>query len=210
MSIYRPIGRSSYRVFGSRGGGGIPKAGLLFYAKAPGLVDTIGLSVADYAKLGPIVQAIVSADGGTTLRTTAEIVALMAASDNLNQFNMLGDPLRNIWAIFDKDADWSVLEKARRYFKETAWPVSEIYYDFNAIERARCGTIAWSGTDDNQRRRDTWQRPIIQRRYFLGRWQDAHRAVQSNQIIYWHNRRRAGIRAAVSEEWVSGCEGWNE
>jgi len=32
------------RVFGSRGGLALPRAGLIFYAKAPGLVDSIGLS----------------------------------------------------------------------------------------------------------------------------------------------------------------------
>lgn len=80
-----------------------PKTGLLFYAKAPGLVDTIGLSVeVMYPQLSPAVQSIVSADGGMTKRTDAEIIALLAASPLLNVpgGDIYGDAVDDIWVIY--------------------------------------------------------------------------------------------------------------
>lgn len=114
----------------------------------PNLIDNIGKSISElYPLVGPLVGPIVSADGGTTKRADADIVTLALASDHLNQFNMDGVAGRFV-AIYDKDAPFAALEQARKYAKVVAWdwPESDIYYDFNMLERARYGNIAWAGT----------------------------------------------------------------
>lgn len=102
-----------------RGGLTLPRTGLLFYAKAPAMVDTIGLSIGEmYPQLSPAVQSIVSADGGMTKRTDADIVALLAADLLLNApgGDIYGDAVDDIWMIY-ADGQAPVESAERRLWK---------------------------------------------------------------------------------------------
>lgn len=80
------------------GGPTLPRAGLLFYAKAPGMVDTIGLLITP-DQLPAELQSIFF--DGETRRDDADIVTLMAASAYLNSNGlMFGSSIKNIWLLY--------------------------------------------------------------------------------------------------------------
>jgi len=92
----------------------IPRTDLLFYARYPGLVDTIGLSIAVvYPQVDPALRSIISADGGTTWRDGAEIVTLALASPLLNAEGLIGSAEWGI-VMYASSATEATLTRARR------------------------------------------------------------------------------------------------
>jgi len=67
-------------------GDSLPLTGLAFKALvSTGLIDSIGKSISElYPLVDPLLQSIISADGGVTQRPDSEIVALTLASPYLN------------------------------------------------------------------------------------------------------------------------------
>ena len=84
---YRNLFRRVLTGWGLR----LPSEGLIFKAVTPGLVDDIGLLIAElYPLVDPALRSIISADGGATMRDAAEIVTLALASSLLNGSTMVG------------------------------------------------------------------------------------------------------------------------
>lgn len=95
-----------------------PRTGLIFYVKAPGLVDTIGLSIAElYPLVDPALRQIISADGGTTKRDDADIILGLVNSGLLNRSTAVGSALKG-YAIYNYMSSASVIDLAYRYFRE--------------------------------------------------------------------------------------------
>lgn len=93
----------------------LPKSGLLAYYRDG--VDTIGLSVSDYANVDPLYQSIFFIDE-STLRPIADAYDLALASPLLNTTTMIGNSSKGV-ALYDKDTSSDILTKAYRYFRKT-------------------------------------------------------------------------------------------
>jgi surface protein len=105
----------------ARTGRPIPgKANLIFYAKTPGMVDSIGLSISElYPLVDPALRAIISADGGTTKRADADIVTAALASPLLNSSSMVGSEDEGIAFYAYLTTPFTTLSRAARYLKGT-------------------------------------------------------------------------------------------
>ena len=123
-----------------REGTALPRTGLLFYAKLryiPGIewepgveweegvewagppryewVDSIGLSISDYALVDPTLQSLFYANANT-LRDMETIVSNIKASAHLNNgTELIGTELKG-YALYADGTDASVLSKAIKYF----------------------------------------------------------------------------------------------
>ena len=108
---------------GNAGGNTIPnRAQLLFYAKAPGMVDSIGLSISElYPLVDPALRSILSADGGVTRRLDADIVTLALASPLLNTGKMIGSVANGV-AIYATGTSDAVLKKACKVLHSVYYP----------------------------------------------------------------------------------------
>jgi hypothetical protein len=118
------------------GGSAIPRTGLIFYAKAPGMTDSIGLSIANYASVPAELQSIFFIDENT-LRPTADAYALARVSEYLNMGEMVGRGEGRGIALYADGTAESVLEKACKYFHVT---YGEQYYDTDLDGKSVFGT----------------------------------------------------------------------
>ena len=119
-----------------RSSSSIPRAGLLFYAKAPGMVDSIGLSTGDYASVPAELRSIFYIDE-TTLRPTADTYALARVSEYLNMGEMVGRGESRGIALYADGTAEAILIKACRYLRVT---FGEQYYDTDLDGRSVFGT----------------------------------------------------------------------
>lgn len=100
----------------SSGRSGIPNRGDAVFATRSDGIDYIGLSISElYTLVDPALQSIVSADGGVTRRSDADIWALMLASPLLNTRTMVANS-DNGGAIYRYDTSDGILFKVKRYF----------------------------------------------------------------------------------------------
>jgi len=98
---------------------GPPSPDLIAYFK-DGVTDSVGLSVSDYDKLGPLIQPIFFIDP-STLRDTAEAYALALASPHLNKINMFGSDDKGV-AVYPTAISIATYYGALKYFKQQFIP----------------------------------------------------------------------------------------
>lgn len=108
-----------------RSGGGsntIPRTGLLFYAKAPGMADSIGLLITPDQVPAEYRSVFFN---GETLRSPAEILALALASPYLNMGYMIGSAEFGI-VLYAIGTPQSTLVKALKVARQysVVWPTS--------------------------------------------------------------------------------------
>ena len=102
-----------------RGAAGIPLTGLTskIIEVDGAMTDVIGLSISElYPLVDPLLQSIISADGGVTKRADADIVALALASPYLNLLTMIGSAEKGI-VFYAVGTARAVLDKALSWFK---------------------------------------------------------------------------------------------
>lgn len=114
----------------------IPRAGLKWYVRAPGMADIIGLSVSDYASVPAELQSIFFIDE-THIRPTADAYALARVSEYLNTGEMVGRGEGKGIALYADGTDEVILTKACRYFRVT---FGEQYYDTDLDGKSVFGT----------------------------------------------------------------------
>jgi len=90
---------------------GLPQQGLLAYFR--GGIDTIGLSVSDYADIDPALRSLFFSDAETK-RDDADILPLAFSSDELNLGTMIGIE-GEFLVLYQKDANASILDRALKY-----------------------------------------------------------------------------------------------
>jgi len=127
----RPRTRCGVRtpLTGSGGGNRLPTAGLLFRCGPDG-VDTIGLSIADYAKVDPAIRGAIFSDPSTKY-ADATIFANLLAHPLINKSWVVGKAGIGV-AIYDYlTTPASVLEKACKYYKSvySGWGLPLWYVD---------------------------------------------------------------------------------
>jgi len=114
MQVRTPIrGKTFSPVRQSLSGGrtNFPRTGLLFCARYPGLVDTIGLSASDYLLIDPALRSIFFVDS-TTLRDTAEALTIALASPLLNAEGLIGKT--GYVVLYQASSTEETLARARR------------------------------------------------------------------------------------------------
>jgi len=92
----------------------LPRTGLLFFAKAPGLVDTIGLSVDDYL-LVPAAHRSIFFINETTMNSE-EMINDIEASALLNDGGELVGSEEKGYAQYADGTTEATLRRAYRYF----------------------------------------------------------------------------------------------
>jgi hypothetical protein len=103
-------------------GNRLPRSGLLFYAKAPGMVDIIGLSVSDYLLVPAEHRSIYFVDE-TTMRAAETIITNIEASEFLNDGGELGGSVaKGYFQYLDGTAE-AILRRAYRW-AGVAYPAS--------------------------------------------------------------------------------------
>jgi hypothetical protein len=128
------------------GGSTLPGTGLIWYAKAPGMVDSIGLLIEElYPLVDPALRTIISADGGTTKRDDADIITAALASALLNSSTMVGSEDEGIAFYAYLTTPFSTLSKAARYLKGT-WvaPSGPTAFTFTDSTGAELSTLTES------------------------------------------------------------------
>lgn len=102
------------------GQSGVPGDPIALWMERDGFADSgIGLSISElYPLVDPVLQSIVSADGGTTKRDDADIVALALVSAYLNYGTMFGRDGYFV-AFYQLDTPTTILSKAAIYAKST-------------------------------------------------------------------------------------------
>jgi len=105
-SLFLPAFRSPFQspVAGRHGGNTLPRTGLIFYAKAPGLTDSIGLSVSDYLSIDANLQPIFFINA-TTMRSATEILERIKFSEYLNISELVGKSQRGLALYTDGTAE---------------------------------------------------------------------------------------------------------
>jgi hypothetical protein len=123
-ALNRPVYRPMLRVLSSCSTLTIPGDPIAYW-KLPLLQDSIGLSVSElYPLLNPLLQSIVSSDGGATRLSDAQIVTNIESSVYLNSsLGLVGDASKGYALYVDGTAE-SVLDKAKRYLGCTYYGVS--------------------------------------------------------------------------------------
>jgi len=116
MSIARSITRSSNRSIGSHAGGGIPRTGLIWYAKAPGMVDSIGLSASELWAALPAEHRSIYLVDENTLRSAEDIITNIEASEYLNDGGELVGTEVKGYAQYEDGTAQTVLDIAYKYF----------------------------------------------------------------------------------------------
>jgi hypothetical protein len=97
-------------------GGGVPSEGLLLFVD-PSEVDSISLSVADYANVGSDLQSAMYTDSTHPI-VFANFTALwdvLSILGNFNLLNYMGTELKGL-AIYEDDTSRTVLNRALRWF----------------------------------------------------------------------------------------------
>jgi hypothetical protein len=119
------------------GGSTIPRTGLIFYAKAPGMVDSIGLSAAAlWAALPAELRSIFCVDENNR-RDVDDAYALARVSEYLNMGEMVGRGEGRGVAVYTDGTDSAILLKACKYFNVT---FGEQYYDTDIAGKSVFGT----------------------------------------------------------------------
>ena len=94
---------------------GIVKTGLIYFA-GPDSVDSIGLSVSDYANIGDTLQPVFFSDPITSiLRTYDELSDILEALPSINLENAVGITVKG-WAIYDITTSRYTLNVALTWF----------------------------------------------------------------------------------------------
>jgi len=98
------------------GGNTLPRTGLDWYAKAPGMVDIIGLSVSEFYAACPVAHRSIYSADGSVFYDAATIIANIEASAELNDGGELVGSVAKGYAQYADGTVESVLRKAYRYF----------------------------------------------------------------------------------------------
>jgi hypothetical protein len=101
--------------------GGVPKDGLICYAKAPGLTDSIGLSAAALWAALPITHRSIYLVDENTLRSGEAIITNIEASEYLNDGGELVGTEAKGYAQYEDGTSEEVIRRAFRFFG-IAWP----------------------------------------------------------------------------------------
>lgn len=111
----RAFGSANYLTAVTGGGLTLPRAGLIFYAKAPGMVDTIGLSAnALWAALPATHRSVYLVDENT-LRSVEDIITNIEASEYLNDgATMVASIARGVYCQYADGTVYSVIDRAFR------------------------------------------------------------------------------------------------
>jgi len=84
----------------------LPRTGLLFFAKAPGLVDSIGLPIAEFWAQCPVAHRSIYSADGTAWYDAATIITNIEASAELNNGGELGgSPANGYFQYLDGTAE---------------------------------------------------------------------------------------------------------
>lgn len=94
----------------------LPRTGLIFYAKAPVMVDSIGLSAAALWAALPTTHRSIYLVDENTLRSAETIIANIEASDYLNDGGELTGSVTKGYAQYEDGTSEAVLRRAYRYF----------------------------------------------------------------------------------------------
>lgn len=106
-------GRSRARVVATLFTNTLPSAGLLFKALAPGLIDTIGLSVSDYLLVPEELRDIFYIDP-LTRRSDVDTLARIKISPYLNISELVGCS-QKVFALYADGTALATLQRACRY-----------------------------------------------------------------------------------------------
>jgi hypothetical protein len=111
MAPFQPQGNIRHS-----GGFTLPRTGLIFYAKAPGMTDSIGLSAnALWAALPATHRSIYLVDENT-LRSAEAIITNIEASEYLNDGGELVGSATKAYAQYTDGVSDVTLRQAYRYF----------------------------------------------------------------------------------------------
>jgi len=97
----------------------LPRTGLDWYVRAPGMVDIRGLSISDYDLIGSTWQPVFFTDPTTPI-VFADYSALwsaVSAVPSFNEENVMGSETIGV-AVYRHDTERSTLNKALRYFRQ--------------------------------------------------------------------------------------------